>query len=206
MAKSKWMYYGLGVIFIVLIVGVVYFVDINKDNNKTEKTFATFKEEYESYNDVKNDNGQTIEVSIPEKNTIKNVNEDEILSILEEKTGIVYFGFPTCPWCRNIIGVLTELANEKNITIYYFNPQNIRNESNGTYQKLVKKLDSYLDKDENGNKVLYVPDVYFVKDGKIIGHHLGSLDEQTNPYESLTKEQEFELKEIYLNYINKLKK
>ena len=188
------------------MIGIVYFIDIKIDEKKDEKVHTTFKEEYESYNDIKNDNGDVIEVSIPSNNTIQEVADKEIISVLEEKTGIVYFGFPTCPWCRNIIGILTELANEKNIPIYYFNPQNIRNDDNDTYQKLLKRLDSYLETDDNGKKVLYVPDVYFIKDGKIVGHHLGSLDSQTDPYEKLNESQEKELKELYQKYIDEIVK
>lgn len=206
MEKKKWLFYGLGVLIIVIMIGIVYFIDIKIDEKKDEKVHTTFKEEYESYNDIKNDNGDVIEVSIPSNNTIQEVADKEIISVLEEKTGIVYFGFPTCPWCRNIIGILTELANEKNIPIYYFNPQNIRNDDNDTYQKLLKRLDSYLETDDNGKKVLYVPDVYFIKDGKIVGHHLGSLDSQTDPYEKLNESQEKELKELYQKYIDEIVK
>lgn len=206
MEKKKWLFYGLGVLIIVIMIGIVYFIDIKIDEKKDEKVHTTFKEEYESYNDIKNDNGDVIEVSIPSNNTIQEVADKEIISVLEEKTGIVYFGFPTCPWCRNIIGILTELANEKNIPIYYFNPQNIRNDDNDTYQKLLKRLDNYLETDDNGKKVLYVPDVYFIKDGKIVGHHLGSLDSQTDPYEKLNESQEKELKELYQKYIDEIVK
>ena len=55
---------------------------------------------------------------------------------------------------------------------------------------------NYLLENDNGEKTLYVPDVYFVKDGKIIGNHLSTVDSQTDPYTPLTEGQIKELELI----------
>ena len=44
--------------------------------------------------------------------TIKYSNYDEIFEILESKSGVIYFGFPECPWCRNIALPLVDSAME----------------------------------------------------------------------------------------------
>lgn len=159
-----------------------------------------FKNEYEELN------SQSVSMSIDEKNPIKYATFDEIIEILSEKTGVIYFGFPACPWCRNVIPVLFEVAQENNIdTIYYFNPREIRNSGDDSYQKLISILDDYLEFDENGNKTLYVPDVYFIKDGKIVGNHLSTVESQTDPYLALTDDQKVELKNIYQELFDKIK-
>ena len=188
------MYYVkiLLVLSVILLTACTKNIDVYTDG-------AKFKEEYEALNS----SGITVELNNEAK--IKYLELTEVLNLFENKTGIIYFGFPSCPWCRNIIPVLLEVANDNNEVVYYFNPKEVRGTDNADFAKLMEILDSYLNTDENGEKVLYVPDVYFIKNGKIVGHHLGSASSQTNPYEKLTDEQTKELKETYVNLINKIK-
>lgn len=159
-----------------------------------------FKNEYEELN------SQSVKMEISENNPIKYASFDEVVNVLTTGTGVVYFGFPGCPWCRNVIPVLFESATENNIeTVYYFNPREIRNNGDDSYQKLINILSDYLEVDEDGNKTLYVPDVYFVKDGKIVGNHLSTVDTQTDPYTALTEDEKNELKNIYQELFNKIK-
>ena len=51
--------------------------------------------------------------------------------------------------------------------------------------------------DNDGNKRLYVPDVYFIKDGKIVYHHLGSVDSYKDAFKGMNNKQLKELKNIY---------
>lgn len=171
------------------------------NNNDVIDTDAKkFKQEYEALNN------DTVVMNIDENNPIKYVNFDEVIDILSSGTGIIYFGFPGCPWCRNIIPVLFEMASTNNIdTIYYFNPSNIRSNNDENYKKLVNILSDYLMENDNGEKTLYVPDVYFIRNGEIVGHHLSTVDSQTSPYTPLTKEQGDELKNIYQELFNNIK-
>ena len=168
-------------------------------NNKKSDALK-FKNEYEELNT------QSVKMDISENNPIKYVTFDEVVDILNNKTGVIYFGFPGCPWCRNVIPVLFEVAKENNIdTIYYFNPREIRNGGDDAYQKLTGILNDYLEENDEGVKTLYVPDIYFVKDGKIMGNHLSTVDSQTDPYTALNSEQRMELKNIYQELFNKIK-
>lgn len=144
-------------------------------------------------------------IKISNDNPYRYETDKEIISILQKGTGIIYFGFPECPWCQEVVPVLTETAKELKIkTIYYFNPKEIRTNNTITYQKIVNLLSNYLQADSSGNKRLSVPDVYFVVGGKIIGHHLGTFDWQTNPKANpLNAEQKTELKNIYKELIKK---
>ncbi len=127
----------------------------------------------------------------------------EIIEILKSGTGIIYFGFPECPWCQSAVSVLIDAANKMKIDeIYYFNPKEIRENNTDTYKEIISLLKDNLTFDENGNKRLYVPDVYFVSNGKIIGHHFKTVDSQVNPRENpLTDEQKEELSNIYKGLI-----
>ena len=106
--------------------------------------------------------------------TVNNVfvyrNLDEINKILENGTGVVYLGFPECPWCRGYIPYLNEVAiNEHLDKIYYFNILNDRKNNTSGYKKTVELLNDYLKYDNEGNKRIYVPAVIAVNNGKIVG-------------------------------------
>ena len=169
----------------------------DKEQNVSSETLK-FKEEYEALND------KGIVVEVDRDVNIKYLQTNEVVDLLENKTGIIYFGFPGCPWCRNIVPILFDIAKENNQTIYYFNPSGLRGTSNEEFEKIMNILNNYLETNENGEKTLYVPDVYFVKDGDIVGHHLGSASSQTNPYEALTEVQKQELINIYKELISKM--
>lgn len=106
--------------------------------------------------------------------TVNNVfvyrNLDEINKILENGTGVVYLGFPECPWCKGYVPYLNEVAiNEHLDKIYYFNILNDRKNNTSGYKKTVQLLNDYLKYDNEGNKRIYVPAVIAVNNGKIVG-------------------------------------
>ncbi|MBR6690011.1 MAG: hypothetical protein IKL65_01610 [Bacilli bacterium] len=216
---------------IAAIVG--YLKVINKDTNIDA---IKFKEEYEAlngtvvYEDLKYSN-----LNISENNPMKYSNYDELLDIIENKSGVIYLGFPGCPWCRSALPILLEAAKENEInTIYYLNILNERdayvvedgelvyqvdengNEKKGTkgYYKLLEALDehlteyvvSYKDKEyETGEKRIYAPTVIFVRDGKVLGLHVSTVESQKSGFDKMTKEQKEELFGIYEDYILEMK-
>jgi thiol-disulfide isomerase/thioredoxin len=203
----------------IMLVGCT---TINEDAKK-------FNDEYESLNGETTSSGKTYAtLDLDENNTIKYKTSNEIISILENKTGIIYFGFPTCPWCRSMISTLLEVAKEKDLDVNYLNIYEFRStfviengkakltkEGEEDYYKILDILDNELEdfnlKDAagaeiyTGEKRLYAPTVVFVKEGKVKGIHVATLDSQTDPYVALTNEQKEELKGIYLDFINKIK-
>lgn len=107
---------------------------------------------------------------VPEYNVFVYKDSEEIIKILEHGTGIVYLGFPECPWCQAYVPILSEVADIEGIDkIYYFNILNERKENTQNYQKMVSILSDYLQYDDEGNKRIYVPAIIAVIDGQIIG-------------------------------------
>lgn len=195
------------IIFLILLAVVLFFIlkdEPNKSNNINPITEDTrkFKEEYEKVNS----NEGAVKITIPNNAPVKYLSSDELFTKIENKENFaVYIGFPTCPWCRNIVNVLFDTANDNGATIYYINARELKSSSLENYNKIYELLYDYLDTDQTGNKVLYVPDVYFFKDGSIVGHHLGSVVSQTNPKILLNSTQKKELKGIYQDLFNKIK-
>jgi len=195
----------------VITLGLYFFLNKESDNIK-------FKNEYEKLNNQKG----YLDIEIPKDNNIKYANFDELMEFLDNGTGIVYFGFPECPWCRNALPVLLEAAKENEIQkVYYYNAKPIRDDKElkdgkivtnkkGTkeYYKLIDKLKDnlgvYEGLEDDSIKRLYFPTAVFVMGGKIVGTHIGTVDSQKDPSKPLTKKQRQELLDIYNDNISKI--
>lgn len=189
-----------------------------------------FKKEYESLNGQISKSGKTyIDVNIDKKNVIKYATIEKINDIVKNGTGVIYFGYPQCPWCRNAVPCLLEAASNTSLDkIYYLNLYDVRDvltvddsgnittevEAKEGYKELLNNLSSILDdyviKDKEGKeyntgeKRLYVPTVVFVLDGEIVDYYVDTLPTQTDPYIPLTLEEKNELINIYKEKIVKV--
>lgn len=162
-----------------------------------------FKDDYLLYNFAIYSNDKQIKVNIPSKNNVKYLKGNQVIKKMSQETGFFYFGYNSCPWCRNIVETLIEVAVENNITIYYIN---IKDLSNNELKSIISYLKEYLRKTEANEERLYVPDVYIVKKGKIINHHIGSVESQKNPFNKLKGKDKDNLKNIYLDFIKEMNK
>lgn len=98
---------------------------------------------------------------------------DEIVDILEHGTGVVFLGFPSCPWCQKYVGYLSEVAKEKGLEVVnYYDIEQDRADNTELYQKLVSILSPYLQYSDEGQRRIFVPNVTFVIDGQIVGNDL----------------------------------
>lgn len=95
---------------------------------------------------------------------------EEINNILENGTGLIFLGFPECPWCRGYAPIINEIAKQKKLEkVYYFNIKNDREDNTKLYQKTVKLLGDNLRYDDEGNRRIYAPSLIAVKNGIIVG-------------------------------------
>ncbi len=208
------------IILTMCVIGFCIYSVINKKDN-VESDAIKFRQEYMELNDKVNENtGKPyVNVTISETNTVKYADEDEIVDILNNRTGIIYFGYKTCPWCRSLLPTLTKIAEENNETIYYLDIYDIRSsfelkdnsvnkvkDGSSGYYKILRLLDSYLEDfyltDDEGNKFdtkekrLYAPTVVAVSNGEVKSIHVGTVSSQESAYDKLTNEQTKELEEI----------
>ena len=110
----------------------------------------------------------------------------EILDIIDGGDGVVFLGFPECPWCQQLAPIIQEAAQSENIDkIYYLNIKESRANNDEVYQKLVTKLQDYLPKDDDGNPRISVPDVTAYRGGQIVGRF---EQEATNDGEQVTSD------------------
>lgn len=166
----------------IAVVGaflIFKFVNPNENNNEGKK----FHEEYSK---------------VDEDNIFVYKNIAEIINILERGTGIIYLGFPECPWCQEYVVYINEMAKSYNVKeIYYYNIKEARNNNTDNYQKIVSLLSDYLPYDDSLNKRVYVPNITFVKNGKIIANdnETALISDGTTPKDYWTKEKETEFKD-----------
>ncbi len=202
---------------IIMIIGALLIAlggIISYTNYVSQDSFK-FKKEYENLNNTLNDNGQEIrEINISKNNPFVYKEASDIVKMIENKeTFLVYFGFPTCPWCRSILPTLIDVAKDlKADTIYYVDVKEIRDtivlddenhpvtekEGTNSYYELLKLLGNVLKdytlKDQEGNSVtidekrISAPNIVSVVKGKATSMTTGISEKQTNGYMKLTDE------------------
>ncbi len=114
---------------LILVVFVGGFIAVQHYKNKAKADVVltedekAFKEEYEKLNGTTRSNGQTNkEITILDNNNVKYINLEEAAKILDSGSGVIYFGFAACPWCRNAVPVLLDAMESTSLdTIYYVN-------------------------------------------------------------------------------------
>ena len=182
-------------------------------------SFATdaFASEYARLNGQTNSAGKEyITVNLPVDHRFAISSEEEIRDLLTDGDGVIYFGFPECPWCRNALAPMDTAAKRVNLEqIHYLNVLDIRDqkslnesgeivvEKEGTefYQFLLSELGDFAPEypglnDPSVRRIL-VPLVVVVIGGEVVSSHLGTVDSQTDPYVPLTDEQFQELVTLY---------
>lgn len=213
------------VIIAILIVIIIILSCITVSKNKLTKDERYFKIEYEKFNGEKDsDNDEYIKVNIKDKNGVEYLDGKEAVKFMKNGTGIIYFGFPQCFWCRSAAEVLLEAKDDMGLDkLYYYNAYKDRDEkyldSEGNILTLHKGSDEYYeilnllgdraDKYDGLNddsiKRLYFPTVLFIKKGNIVDMHVSTVDSNKSKKEKLTDKEYKKLKKIYIAGIKKIK-
>lgn len=134
---------------------------------------------------------------------------EEIKSRIEDKqTFVVFFSFANCPYCNRVIPYVNDAADEAGRSIAYVDtrkdPSWKSNLDLAGYEIVEEYFGEYLDIDDDGKAHLYVPDLYFIKDGAVVGHHSGVVTGADDPAVPLTEEQEANLRELLKEEFAKL--
>lgn len=181
---------------VLMLIAFIYLgaKDYNKDGDKYILTDAEkFAKEY---------------TSVDKNNVFVYRTDEQIIKILKDGTGIVYLGFPECPWCQKYVSILNEVAKENNITkIYYFNILEDRKLETPEYKEMVSLLKNYLDTDDEGNKRIFVPEIVFVQNGEIIAHNNETakiMNSTETPESYWTEEKITSLKTLLTEYITQI--
>ena len=114
------------------------------------------------------------------------------------ETFAVFFSFEDCPYCNRLIPYLNDAALDAGIHVGYIDtrakPEWTNNMDIDDYDIVVDRFGDYLAKDDDGTPHLYVPDVYFIKNGKVVARHDGVTPGADDPSQELTSSQEEQLR------------
>lgn len=183
--------YILIVLLAVLLGGLLFL--LFRGGNKEEKDAIKFAKEY---------------TEVGEDNVFVYRDMEEIIKLLEHGTGVVYLGFPECPWCQSYVKYLNEVAKEVGVErIYYYNILEDRKNNTEDYQKIVSILKDHLQYDDEGNSRIYVPNVSFHVNGEIIGNDYETSKDThdlNDPNEYWIEEEVNELKTTLTTYMEKV--
>ena len=182
-------HYTLIIIVVVLLIGVGLFFGLRKEENDAQK----FAKEY---------------TEVGEDNVFVYRTSEEVIKLMKYGTGVVYLGFPECPWCQTYAKYLNEVAKEVGVDkIYYYNILEDRTNNTEVYQEIVSILGDNLEHDDEGNLRIYVPNVSFHISGKIIGNDLETAKDTKgfeNPSDYWTNEEVNDLKDKLTTYMEEV--
>ncbi len=223
----------ISIIIVLILLAPIFYFSLKEKPEENTYTITndslSFEQEYEKLNNTISESNKKeyLTVDLPAYVPVKYTTYEEVFKILDNGTGVIYFGFPECPWCRNLTPVLASSAIDYGLdTIYYMSNQDDRNtlslnkkkkvvtDKKGTkdYDKLVDLLKDHLPEYRGLNdkkiKRLYFPTVLFVKDGKVIGLEQ-SLSSYTTRVDGdalkpMSHEEKVELTEIFTEYFKQI--
>lgn len=126
---------------------------------------------------------------VPEDHHFVEINASQARDLLEKGSGLLFMGFPECPWCQQLAPLAANAAKQANLSaIYYLNIRTAKAEQPEAYAAIIQYLQEYLPRDEAGEVRLSVPDVTAVQNGKV---HARFMQERAGKNETITNAKEY---------------
>ena len=142
-----------------------------------------FKKEYEALNN------KLQKVNIKENNPIVYSNIDEVNNIIENKSGLIYLGYPECKTCRDSVETLIEAAKQTGLKkIYYLNTKDL-DINDSKYEKLKERLNDF-----KGIKVIFVKDK----------ENIVAIESNDEDFKKMSKDERNQLLKMYRNSIHEM--
>ena len=135
----------------------------------------------------------------------------EIVSLLEKGESFAFLAaFAECGHCNRMIAQLADAASEYGLRLGYLNtrkdPSWKSNLDIRDYDLFVRHFGEWLDYDDAGVKHLYVPDLFIIKEGKILGHRQGVIGGADDLSVPLTKQEDEQLRRELKEALEPLRK
>ena len=110
-----------------------------------------------------------------QKSVFKEINLESLEDILEnKKTAIIYFGYAGCDNCQNAVLLLSDLALQRQLTIYYLDAQKMVTTSDETVIKGINLLSPVLEEREDmEGKAILCPEVIKIIEGNYVDYAIG---------------------------------
>jgi len=114
-----------GLLIIAILIGGFFaykhFIGDLRGKNAITADEKRFKQEYEKLNNTTRKSGlklRTMEVLA--NNNMKYITIEEAAKMLDSGSGVIYFGFAGCPWCRNAVPALVTAMSNTDLEVIYY--------------------------------------------------------------------------------------
>lgn len=142
----------------------------------------------------------------------KEGDHEAVEKMLAHGTGVVYFSFPECPWCQKYTPLLQDIAKEAGMEVLYYNIYQDKSNDKAWYDEIAGMIEEKNPEisryDNDGNTVIFMPLVLFVKEGEIIGYDDETCDLDSDEVSAdtyWTKERQSALEERLLPLFSEIK-
>ena len=146
------------------------------------------------------------EYAISKNNVFKYASIDEVISLLEDETGIIFFGNSDQECCSSFVKLFSDLVDKEGIEeVYYYNPTVIQDDYTDEYVELINLLGDNLTITDEGDSYLTIPSVYFIRDGNIIGYNDKAsliMNVEDEKLEEFMEDLENDYLELIAKYLN----
>lgn len=110
---------------------------------------------------------------------------------------VLFCAFDDCPWCKATIGPVSEVAAARGWQLAFLDTRKDPSwESNldiDDYDLFVERFGDWLEPDADGVPHLYVPSLFFVRNGQVVAVRQGVLEGYDDPDVALNDEQRGQL-------------
>ena len=137
----------------------------------------------------------------------------EALELLEDESfsGVFYFGFPDCPWCKMAMPAIHEASQLFGIDVFYISRRHSIRGTEGWEEadiEMASRLNDQIEirwiyeYEEPVRPNIFVPHVIYIREGVVIDHHQGTFEghyrDENGYLPSLTDEEYRFLLESYI--------
>lgn len=92
----------------------------------------------------------------------------------KKKSGIVYIGYTDCKRCSDAVEVISNIASERDVTVYYLNIGKVMKDQEAT-AAYIKAMEPVLekDKDDPSKRVISTPEIVRIEEGEFLDWEIG---------------------------------
>jgi thiol-disulfide isomerase/thioredoxin len=185
----KWFSIAIWIAAVIALTSILFFTSNRGDDELALTDAVRFQQEYEALNGTLRDNGEPhLYMNISPDNNVVYLDYEELVDFINEGTGVFFFANASCPWCRLLIPIMLDFAEERGINLYYYNPVPGRQADTEQNQHLMQLLYDYLpvnDRDQTPGtpgfdpnlKRITVPHLFFMRNGEVVAHIMANRHE-----------------------------
>lgn len=154
---------------------------------------------------------------LDEENALEVIAKEDLKDFIEHGTGILFLGYPACPWCQSYLPILDAVLKAEETTAYYYNIREDKDNDRDFYNEVAQLLidknatnqDDIVQYDNDGKMVIYMPLTLFIEHGGIKQYNgeTNTLDsDEIAPEDYWTDEKVEALKETLTTYTQSVKR